>query len=61
MAGGEAVLKALRHAGGNRTKVSEELGIDRMTLYFKLHTYAQHLVPDAVRGQLRSVWEGGWP
>jgi len=35
----EAVIKALEEAGGNQTKASRLLGIDRKTLYLKLKKY----------------------
>ena len=33
------VLSVLRQAGGNRTKASRMLGVDRKTLYLKLKKY----------------------
>jgi transcriptional regulator of acetoin/glycerol metabolism len=34
-----AIVEALRRAGGNRARVSRELGIGRTTLYRKLKEY----------------------
>jgi two-component system response regulator HydG len=35
----EYILRMLREAGGNQSKASQMLGIDRKTLYLKLKKY----------------------
>jgi len=35
----QLIIRALREAGGNRTKAAQKIGMSRRTLHRKLHAY----------------------